>query len=383
MILTIFKQEFWMMEQLRVGVIGCGAIAQIMHIPYLVEHERFNLVSLCDASEPVLNAVADRYGIDKRYTDWNHLLENDHLDAVVICHAGSHRDSVIAALDASKHILVEKPLGWNLREVEEVVAHAKYSDRIVQLAYHKLYDPAFSYFKKHVDAMQDLGLIRITVLHPANELGFSPHRLRRGNGIIQEGHPDIGTWESQRNGQLRAFAGGVMSPLVDEVLGERKDDERLRLGYGIITVSLIHQVYMLFGLMGEPEKVISTDIWRDGFSIHSVIQYPNDVRCQMDWHFLSHLKDYSEEYAFYGNHDRVLLNFPSPYFRNFPSPVTIQGGDGELAWKKEVTVSHGEAFENELLAFYDNVVNNKKPISSLDDAIKHSRFSRQLIDAAP
>ena len=370
------------MEQLRVGVIGCGAIAQIMHIPYLVEHERFNLVSLCDAYEPVLNAVADRYGIDKRYTDWNHLLENDHLDAVVICHAGSHRDSVIAALDANKHILVEKPLGWNLRQVEEIAAHAKHSDRIVQVAYHKLYDPAFPYFKQHVDAMQDLGLIRITVLHPANELGFSPHRLRRGNGVIQEGHPDIGTWEKQRNGQLQAFAGGAMSPLVDEVLGERKGDDRLRLGYGIITVSLIHQVYMLFGLMGEPEKVISTDIWRDGFSIHAVIQYPNDVRCQMDWHFLSHLKDYSEEYAFYGNHDRVLLNFPSPYYRNFPSPVTIQGGDGELSWKKEVTVSHGEAFENELLAFYDNVVNNKKPISSLDDAVKHSRFSKQLIEAA-
>lgn len=370
-----------MTEALRVGVIGCGAIAQIMHIPYLIEHERFDLISICDAYQPVLDDVGERYHIEKRYTDWNDLLANDNLDAVVICHAGSHRDSVIAALDANKHILVEKPLAWNLREVQEVAERAARSDRILQMGYHKLYDPAFAYAKQQIEQMQDIGLIRISVLHPANELGFSPYRLRRGNGVIEEGHQDPGTWANQRAGQLKAFATGALAPLVDEALGARKDNEDLRLAYGIITISLIHQIYTMFGLFGEPERVISTDIWRDGFSIHSMIEYPNDVRCTMEWHFLSHLKDYHEEYAVYGNHDRVMFQLPSPYFKNFPSPVIIQGGDGELSWEKRVTVSHGEAFENELLAFYDNIQENKKPFSSIDDALKHARFGKAMVDA--
>ena len=68
-----------MQQTLRMGVIGCGAIAQIMHIPYLVEHERFQLVSLCDMYEPVLNEVADRYHVDNRYTDYRDLLAYDNL----------------------------------------------------------------------------------------------------------------------------------------------------------------------------------------------------------------------------------------------------------------------------------------------------------------
>jgi predicted dehydrogenase len=370
-----------MTKTLRMGVIGCGAIAQIMHIPYLDEHERFELVSLCDSNAAVLKAVGDRYQVEKRYTSMDEMLANDDLDGVVICHAGSHRDSVIAALDAGKHVLVEKPLAWNLRETEEVAARASQSDRIVQLGYHKLYDPAFSFAKEQIQKMRDIGVIRITVLHPANEFGFSPYRIRRGNGVIEEGHQDAGTWEGQRDGQLHGVAGGVMAPLVDEALGAHKDNPHLRLAYGQLVGSIIHQIYTMFGLFGEPERVISTDVWREGFSIHSAIQYPNDVMCTLDWHFLSHLKDYREEYAVFGNYDRVFFDFPSPYFKNFPSPVTIQGGERDLSWEKRVTVSHGEAFENELLAFYDNVVNNKTPISSVQDALKHARFTQAMVDA--
>jgi hypothetical protein len=251
----------------------------------------------------------------------------------------------------------------------------------VQLGYHKLYDPAFPYVKEQVAKMRDLGFIRITVLHPANELGFSPHRIRRGHGVIDSGHQDPGTWQGQRARQLKAFASGELGALVDEALGARKNNDNLRLAYGNINGSIIHQIYTLFGIMGEPEKVRSTDVWREGFSVHSVIQFPNDVLCTLDWHFLSHLKDYAEEYAFYGNHDRVFFTLPSPYFRNFPSPVTIQGGDGELSWTKQVTVSHEEAFENELLAFYENIIQRTKPLSALDDAVKHARFTQQIVDA--
>ncbi len=304
-----------MTKRLRVGLIGCGAIAQIMHIPYLVEYdEKFELVALADNYRPVLDAVADRYHVKDRYSDWRELMSRDDIEAVVICHSGSHRDSVIAAVDANKHVFVEKPLGWNLRETQEVAERVSRSDRIVQMGYHKLYDPAFAYAKEHVQKMRDLGFVRITVLHPVNELGFSPHRLRRGNGVIVEGHVDPGTWEDQVRGQLNGLAGGELTALVDEVLGARKDDTRLRLGYGMMTVSLIHQVYMMFGFLGEPLRVVRTEIWREGESIHSVLEYPYDVRCTIDWHFLSHLKDYREEYAFFGNYDRVILQFPSPYF---------------------------------------------------------------------
>jgi predicted dehydrogenase len=192
---------------------------------------------------------------------------------------------------------------------------------------------------------------------------------------------DPGTWEHQRDMQLAAFAGGEAGSLVDEALGARKGDPRLRLGYGIICSSLIHQIYTLFGFLGQPGRVVHANLWREGFSFHALVEYSSDLQVTLDWHFLSNLVNYREEYAFFGNFQRVMLQFPSPYYRNFPSPVIVQGGEGELAWEKRVTVSYEEAFRNELLTFYDNVRQNKTPLSSVTDALKHSRFIQQLIDA--
>jgi CheY-like chemotaxis protein len=318
----------FMDQRLSVGVIGCGAISQIMHIPYLVDDEQFQLVALSDVYQPVLDAVADRYHIADRYVNYRDLLARQDIQAVIIAHSGNHRETVLAALDAGKDIFVEKPITWNAREAQEVAMRVAATGRIVQVGYHKLYDPAFAYTKAEVAKMHDLALLRISVLHPANELGFSPHRLRRGNGLIVEGHVDIGTWEAQVSNQLNAFSGSELGPLVDEALGARRDNPNLRRAYGILASSIIHQIYTMFGFLGAPKRAISTDVWREGMSISAMIEYSDTLRCELDWHFLMDLKDYREEYAFYGNRDRVILQFPSPYFRNFPSPVTIQGGEG-------------------------------------------------------
>ena len=83
---------------------------------------------------------------------------------------------------------------------------------------------------------------------------------------------------------------------------------------------------------------------------------------------------------FAGNHDRVSLTFPSPYLMHFPSPVVIQGGEGELAWEKCITVSHEEAFHRELRIFCDNIRTGAEPMTCVSEALKHIRFIQQIID---
>ena len=75
---------------MRVGVIGCGLIAQVMHLPYLRElRDLFELVALCDASPGTLAGVADAYDVRSRFLDWSDMLD-ESLDGVMVLTGGSH-----------------------------------------------------------------------------------------------------------------------------------------------------------------------------------------------------------------------------------------------------------------------------------------------------
>ncbi|NOG48482.1 MAG: hypothetical protein HND48_02810 [Chloroflexi bacterium] len=95
-----------------------------------------------------------------------------------------------------------------------------------------------------------------------------------------------------------------------------------------MTVSVIHQIYMLFGLLGDPVRVMHTEVWRQGMSISALIEFPGQVHCTLNWHNLPYLNDYRETYSLAGNRQRLRLEFPGPYYRNLPTPVVLQGGAG-------------------------------------------------------
>ena len=97
---------------LKIGIIGCGAIAQIQHLPHLRELDaEFEIGGLADLSPKLLEAVGNDYGVppERRFLDYHDLVRSD-IDGVIVCPSGSHAAPAIAAAQAGKHILVEKPM---------------------------------------------------------------------------------------------------------------------------------------------------------------------------------------------------------------------------------------------------------------------------------
>ena len=115
-----------LMPPLRVGVIGVGGIAQMMHLPTLAERpDLFTIAALADISEKTLNAVGDRYGVATRVRDYRELLGRPDLDALLVFTSGCHRDAMLDLVKSDKHLFVEKPLAYSLKETEEVAAAAR------------------------------------------------------------------------------------------------------------------------------------------------------------------------------------------------------------------------------------------------------------------
>src|SRR3954454_20162624 len=130
-------------NRVKIGIIGCGAIAQIQYLPLLRElSDDFEIGGLCDLSQSVMARLGAEYGVppDRQFTDYHELVTSD-LDAVVVCNTGPHAPPAIAAAKAGKHILVEKPMATTAAEAEAMVAAAKKNGVSLMVGYMKRHDP--------------------------------------------------------------------------------------------------------------------------------------------------------------------------------------------------------------------------------------------------
>ncbi len=138
-----------MTDSLRIGMIGCGRIAQAAHLPALEKTDRLTLVSVYDPSEILSSRVASRYGVSSSAT-LEDLLAQD-IDAVVIATPDRfHHPLGLAALKAGKHVLVEKPLASDESEANELAHLAAEKDLRLQTGAMKRHDPGVAFAHEHL-----------------------------------------------------------------------------------------------------------------------------------------------------------------------------------------------------------------------------------------
>ena len=340
------------MSRMRVGVIGCGGIAQIMHLPHFKElHELYQLEAMCDVSPGTLKYVGDYYGVTKRFADHRELLK-EPLDAVAIFSADSHGQVIVDSLNAGKHVFAEKPMCYTLREADEILAAHTRAGTVCMVTYMKRYDPGFRYAQPLIQQMPDVRAIQITILHPseANQIGH--HGVRR--------FPDV-----PEESRLRLRAD--QDRLIREVIGDFTPLERQVFAENLLS-TLVHDVNLLRGLSGDPVEVLYTDVWANGESMTTCLRYATGVRATLSLQYLWDLANYEETVAYYGRADRVRLVFPSPFFRNMPTPVVVEGMEDGKPFEKRVIASMKEAFKEELLHFAECVRQGKTPITTPEEA---------------
>src|SRR5690242_5370932 len=120
-----------MAGRLRVGVIGCGLIAQVMHLNYLRElDDRFEIAALCDLSEEARGFAGREYGVAEQFASWQELIQRP-LDAVIVLTSGSHAPIAIAAAAVGLHVLVEKPMCFSVVEAQQMIAAAERAGTIL------------------------------------------------------------------------------------------------------------------------------------------------------------------------------------------------------------------------------------------------------------
>lgn len=139
----------------RLGMIGCGRIAQVAHLPAIAKSPGVELVAVSDPSGTLRDGVANRYGVPG-YVDTGRLLDTD-IDAVVIAVPDRfHLELTRAAFEAGKDVLVEKPAAVTVDEAAEIAELAAKYGRKLQVGAMRRHDPGMQFAR---DAVHDLGEI--------------------------------------------------------------------------------------------------------------------------------------------------------------------------------------------------------------------------------
>lgn len=139
-------------DKLRVAVIGTG-FAGRSHISGYKNVENADLIAVCDVSKERASEIAQEHDIPNIFTDYEEMLKMDDLDAVSVCLPNvMHMPATVAALEAGKHVLCEKPLAANAKDAEKMVSASEKTGKTLAMSLNFRYQASALTAKKLIDA---------------------------------------------------------------------------------------------------------------------------------------------------------------------------------------------------------------------------------------
>jgi predicted dehydrogenase len=145
-------------RRLRIGVLGCGAVAQIAHLDACRKAHNAELYAICDVAEDLLAKMSVVHEPRVVYRDYEDMLADPRVEAVIIAVADQfHVPLAYQAVDAGKHLFVEKPLGVNVEECEDLLNRIQNTGLVLQIGHNRRFDPAIAYGRSFIK--EELGHI--------------------------------------------------------------------------------------------------------------------------------------------------------------------------------------------------------------------------------
>lgn len=175
------------MDKLKIGVIGTGSIS-LEHLRAYQKNPHVELYALCDLDEKILKDRAETFGVKRTFTDYHEMLSLGEIDAVSVCTWNSaHAPCAIAALNAGKHVLCEKPMALNAGQAREMQAAAEKNGKLLMIGFVRRFGNDCDILKDFIaqGAFGDIYYAKATYLRrKGNPGGWFGDKSRSGGGPL-------------------------------------------------------------------------------------------------------------------------------------------------------------------------------------------------------
>ncbi|MGH9846415.1 MAG: Gfo/Idh/MocA family protein [Blastocatellia bacterium] len=167
-----------MMNKLRWGLIGCGDISRKRVAPALRDVAACELVGVNRAQAELAESFAREFGARRWYGDWRELLADPEIDAVYIATpVNLHCEQTVAAAEAGKHVLAEKPMAMNTAECDRMIAACRTNNVALGIAYYRHFYPVIARAKE-ILASGEIGEPVITQINAFDRFNPQPGDAR-------------------------------------------------------------------------------------------------------------------------------------------------------------------------------------------------------------
>lgn len=360
--------------RVRLGVVGLGLIAQIVHLPNLARlGDRFVVTHVSDLSPSLMETVtAVLPGTPHRSTDAAQLCSDPELDAVLLLTPGAHAPLAEQALRAGKHVLAEKPLCVTQAEADRLGRLATERGLVMQVAYMKAYDPALGTARDALDEIGETTLVSVEVRHPRHERQIADLPVVTATDV---------------DGEIIAAAEAAEALLGRDALGD-VDVGLDHLYRWVLLGSVVHELSVLRALgFGVPERWDHVAAWpfdptdgaADPPSLAATATIPPSARLRLQWLWVPDYPRYEETVHVVGSQGSVQIRMPQPYGPNVPARVRVMGPDGAEREAVDGCQRRDSGFLEELRVFHAAVASGGPNPTAASTAKADTRSLQALV----
>lgn len=323
------------------GIVGCGSVTQLFHLPNLCDIDGVRVAAICDTAAPRLELARQRLPQVPLHTDdWRRLLSAG-LDGVVIATEDmSHERLARAFLDAGVHVFVEKPLALTARGASVLADQAASADLVLFTGYQRRFDEAVAYVRDRLAALGSGAIRSVSVrdFSHDNDLVIADIAPR---AMLSEaflaGRSDYGLdaeWEALLGSEFPTAAADKSAT------------------YRLFFNLACHDMSVLIDLFGPPRSVAHTDFSPE---LVGLAAYRFDhFSCVLQFG-QTRQKRFDQQLTIVCVDTTVDVVWPSPFLEHAATTVTVHQTAADSVETSVVEVSFASRFRAELVGFVDAV----------------------------
>lgn len=347
----------------KVGIIGVGTVSQLMHLPILSGlHDLYRITAVSDVSPGQLQFIAEKYHA-KAYADPYALVKDPEVEAVFVCSPDQyHAEYALAAIEAGKHVFVEKPVTLCIEDLQKLIeAEKAHPDQICMVGYMRRYGSGFLKCKE---------LLR------ADERKIEYMRFR---DIILEGDFFMGQTRmpylcSDLPGAVKAESAARRTEQVVRALGKDCTAQQ-RITYVMLTGLGCHTLAAVRELVGLPVKIESVSVqgehviivfrYRDFLAVYEILNDQDVVQ-------------FDAAIEIYQHDRRMKIKYETPYLRYQPQTFEVVESTKSDTSTTLYGPDYRDPFEDEVKYYHDCIVSGTRPKSDFQDAMADLELFRDI-----